>query len=87
MEVIRINHLIIDSFSNEKINNLTDEIKQTLQLDKTTTSSYKRQRISAEDNRPSSKGLGAVAIVILLVIVSAVLLVDFLSLVLHRTRD
>ena len=52
------------------------QIKQELMVDKSELSSTKRKKISAPDERPSSRGLGALGIVVLISILCMLIIGD-----------
>ena len=52
------------------------QLKQELLVDKTKLSSTKRKKISAPDERPSSKGIGVLGIVMLTGVLCMLVIVD-----------
>ncbi|CAC5407578.1 unnamed protein product [Mytilus coruscus] len=62
--------------SNETLQEKVDQLVKELSIDKTTLSSYKNTKISAADPRPSSRGIGSVAAVILATLIVILLISD-----------
>ena len=60
----------------DEIQEEIEEIKKELTLDAKSLSSYQRTKTSASDSRPSSSAIGAVAIIILTLVVSLIIFAD-----------
>jgi len=56
-----------------------DKLILTTKINKNNTSSSMRSKTSAEDNRPSSKGLGSLGIAMLSVIILSLLAIDVVN--------
>jgi hypothetical protein len=69
--------------SNVTLEEKVDELVKVLTIDKTTLSSYKNARISAPDSRPSARGIGSVAAVLLSTLVVVLLISDLPLVILH----
>lgn len=52
------------------------KIIENLQTDAKKTSSYKRKKISAEDNRPQSQALGSLGITVLITVFGLIIIPD-----------
>ncbi|CAG2228271.1 unnamed protein product [Mytilus edulis] len=60
----------------EMLQNRIDELKRILTVDKTTLSSYIRKHTSAKDERPSSKAIGSMGILLLTLTICFIVLID-----------
>ncbi|XP_071148047.1 uncharacterized protein [Mytilus edulis] len=69
--------------SNETLQEKVDQLVKELSIDKTTLSSYKNTKISAADPRPSSRGIGSVAAVILATLIVILLISDIPMVISH----
>ncbi|KAK3099154.1 hypothetical protein FSP39_000210, partial [Pinctada imbricata] len=64
--------------SSSDIDKLIEEIQQDLKIETRTLSSFKRKKSSATDNRPLSKGMGYVAVIVLVLVGSVIVTFDIL---------
>lgn len=65
----------------EMLQERIEELKAILTVEKTTTSAYIRKHTSAKDNRPSSKAIGALGIIIIVLTLVFIVGMDLISMV------
>ncbi|XP_071134890.1 uncharacterized protein [Mytilus edulis] len=68
-----------EMLTKKEVTELQNSIEKELQVDKKTTSSYRRRKISAYDPRPSSKQIGLAGVVILTMCFSVIVILDCLQ--------
>lgn len=70
---------ISEKLTKKEVTELQNSIEKELQVDKKTTSSYRRRKISAYDPRPSSKQIGLAGVVIMTMCFSVIVILDCLQ--------
>lgn len=67
---------VSNNITAEMLQNRIDELKRILTVDKTTLSSYIRKHTSSKDDRPSSKAIGSMGILLLTLTICVIVLID-----------